>query len=173
MSLSCMVPYALSPPSLCVFTSTPLRTECQVVTLISSGWGSVSRRVRKRKLREVSIFFLLSLRVVWLVTFECSRVRVVSCVAPRLPGDIAPGDHFNCTLSADPAACICYAHMVKRTNDGAAHERSAFLEQWAAMMYCNSTTATNCHPFVLQALVLRNGVPVSEDQKCQPRPVPS
>jgi hypothetical protein len=81
-------------------------------------------------------------------------------------GDIVPGDHFNCTLGADPAVCICYAHMVKRTDDGAAHEHSVFSEQWAAIMYCNCMTMTNCHPFVLHALVLHNGVPMSEDKKC-------
>jgi hypothetical protein len=59
------------PPSPCVFTSTPLHAERRVVTLISSGWGSVSRRVRKRKLRTVGFVF----------TFSAGSEH---CLAPRL-----------------------------------------------------------------------------------------
>ena len=38
-------------------------------------------------------------------------------------------------------------------------------EQWAATAYRSRTTVTNRHPFPLRALVLRDGVPVSEDDK--------
>jgi len=80
-------------------------------------------------------------------------------------GDVAPGDHFSCTLGADPATRIRYARTAKRADDGAARERSAFSEQWAATTYRSRTTVTNRHPFALRALVLRDGVPVSEDEK--------
>lgn len=82
-------------------------------------------------------------------------------------GDVAPGDVFNCTLGVDPATRIRYARTSKRADEhgGGAGERSAFAEQWAATTYRSRTTVTNCHPFVLRALVLRDGVPVSDDEK--------
>jgi uncharacterized protein (TIGR02231 family) len=81
-------------------------------------------------------------------------------------GDVAPGDVFSCTLGADPATRIRYARTAKRADDaGAAGERSAFSEQWAATMYRSRTTVTNRHPFALRELVVRDGVPVSEDEK--------
>jgi uncharacterized protein (TIGR02231 family) len=84
----------------------------------------------------------------------------------RIVGDVAPGDVFSCTLGADPATRIRYARTAKRADDaGAAGERSAFSEQWAATMYRSRTTVTNRHPFALRELVVRDGVPVSEDEK--------
>jgi uncharacterized protein (TIGR02231 family) len=77
-------------------------------------------------------------------------------------GHIAPGDVFICMLGADPAARIRYARTSKRA-DGS--ERSAFSEQWAATMYRSRTTVTNRHPFALRELVVRDGVPVCEDEK--------
>ncbi|KAI0287205.1 hypothetical protein BC826DRAFT_917531 [Russula brevipes] len=85
-----------------------------------------------------------------------------------IPHDVAPGDVFSCTLGADPATRIRYARTSKRADDdgdGRARGRSAFSEQWAATAYRSRTTVTNRHPFPLRALVLRDGVPVSEDDK--------
>jgi uncharacterized protein (TIGR02231 family) len=85
-------------------------------------------------------------------------------------GDVAPGDVFICTLGADPATRIQYARTSKRADDDAAggtagRGRSAFSEQWAATMYRSRTTVTNRHPFALRELVVRDGVPVCEDEK--------
>jgi uncharacterized protein (TIGR02231 family) len=85
-------------------------------------------------------------------------------------GNVAPGDVFSCTLGADPATRIRYARTSKRADDDAAggaagRERSAFSEQWAATMYRSRTTVTNRHPFALRELVVRDGVPVCEDEK--------
>jgi hypothetical protein len=84
-------------------------------------------------------------------------------------GDVAPGDVFSCTLGADPATRIRYTRTSKRADEheggGASRERSAFAEQWAATTYRSRTTVTNRHPFALRALVLRDGVPVSDDDK--------
>ena len=85
-------------------------------------------------------------------------------------GDVAPGDVFSCTLGADPATRIRYARTWKRADDdtaggAAGRERSAFSEQWAAAMYRSRTTVTNRHPFALLELVVRDGVPVCEDEK--------
>ena len=77
-------------------------------------------------------------------------------------GDVAPGDEFNCMLGADPATRIRYARTSKCADGG---ERSAFSEQWAATMYRSRTTVTNHHPFALRELVVRDGVPVCEDEK--------
>ena len=85
-------------------------------------------------------------------------------------GDVAPGDVFTCTLGADPATRIRYARTSKRADDSAGgadgrRERSAFSEQWAATMYRSRTTVTNRHPFALRELVVRDGVPLCEDEK--------
>jgi len=85
-------------------------------------------------------------------------------------GDVAPGDVFSCTLGADPATRIRYARTSKRADDDASggaagRERSAFSEQWAATTYRSRTTVTNRHPFALHELVVRDGVPVCEDEK--------
>jgi len=77
-------------------------------------------------------------------------------------GDVAPGDVFNCMLGADPATRIQYARTSKRADGG---ERSAFSEQWTATMYRSRTTVTNRHPFALRALVVRDSVPVCEDEE--------
>jgi hypothetical protein len=87
------------------------------------------------RVRWVSFFYLCVLYGWLLLSVRGSGLRIVSCVAPGLPGDIVPGDHFSCMPGADPATCICYAHMVKHADDGAAHERSVFSEQWAAITY--------------------------------------
>ena len=80
-------------------------------------------------------------------------------------GEVAPGDVFSCTLGADPATRIRYSRTAKRADDsGAAGGRSAFSEQWAATTYRSRTTVTNRHPFACE-LVVRDGVPVSEDEK--------
>ncbi|KAH9962262.1 hypothetical protein BC827DRAFT_1199964 [Russula dissimulans] len=82
-----------------------------------------------------------------------------------ITADVAPADPFSCTLGPDPATRIRYSRTSKRADDGAARERSAFSEQWAATTYRSRTTVTNRHPFALPALVLRDGVPVSDDEK--------
>ena len=78
-------------------------------------------------------------------------------------GDVAPGDVFSCTLGADPATRIRYARTSKRA--AGRRERNAFSEQWAATMYRSRTTVTNRHPFVLREFVVRDSVPVCEDEK--------
>jgi uncharacterized protein (TIGR02231 family) len=79
-----------------------------------------------------------------------------------LPGDVAPGDTFHCTLGADPATRIRYTRTARRA-DVSANAPRAFSEQWASTEYVSCTTITNSHPFALRALVLRDSVPVSED----------
>jgi hypothetical protein len=81
-----------------------------------------------------------------------------------LGADVALGYELSCTLGEDRAARIRYARTVKRSTDGAARERSAFSEQWAATTYRSRTTVTNRHPFALRELVARDGAPVSEDE---------
>ena len=44
-----------------------------------------------------------------------------------------------------------------------ARERSAFSEQWAATTYRSRTTVANRHLFALRELMVRDGVPVSEE----------
>jgi uncharacterized protein (TIGR02231 family) len=79
--------------------------------------------------------------------------------------EVAPGDTFSCTLGADPATRIRYSRSSKRAEEDVGGRASAFSEQWAATTYRSCTTVTNCHPFPLRALVLRDGVPITEDDK--------
>jgi uncharacterized protein (TIGR02231 family) len=76
-----------------------------------------------------------------------------------IDGDVAPGDVFSCTLGADPATRIRYVRVAKRADD-------AGPDQWAATTYCSRMTVTNQHPFALRELVIRDGLPVSENEKC-------
>ncbi|KAI0264599.1 hypothetical protein BC834DRAFT_970557 [Gloeopeniophorella convolvens] len=75
--------------------------------------------------------------------------------------DITPGDTFDCTLGADPATRIQYSRTAKRVDP----EASAFSKQWATTTYTSSATVTNRHPFTLHALIVRDGIPVSDDDK--------
>ena len=91
----------------------------------------------------------------------------------RILADVAPADVFGCTLGADPATRIRYARTAKRAGDdggddgagGRRRERSAFAEQWAATTYRSCVTVTNRHPFALRELVVRDGLPVSDDER--------
>ena len=80
-------------------------------------------------------------------------------------GDVAPGDTFSCTLGADPATRIRYSRTSKRAEEDARTRASAFSEQWEATTYRSCTTVMNRHPFPLRTLVLRDSVPVTEDDK--------
>jgi uncharacterized protein (TIGR02231 family) len=81
-------------------------------------------------------------------------------------GDVAPGDEFSCTLGTDPGTRIYYECTTKSADDAdATRERSASSEKWAATTYRTCTTVTNRHPFALRELVVRDSVPVSEDEK--------
>ncbi|KAH9974805.1 hypothetical protein BGW80DRAFT_1559769 [Lactifluus volemus] len=102
------------------------------------------------------------------------RVQGATCGVPRgereeherLPtaiagGDIAPGDMFSCTLGADPATCIRYSRTSKRAEEDTRTRAIAFSEQWTATTYRSRTTVSNRHPFPVRALVLRDGVPMT------------
>jgi uncharacterized protein (TIGR02231 family) len=76
--------------------------------------------------------------------------------------DVAPGDVFSCTLGADPTTRIRYACASKRADNSVVRRE---LDPCAASTYRSRTTVMNCHPFALRGLVLRDNVPVSEDDK--------
>jgi hypothetical protein len=84
-------------------------------------------------------------------------------------GDVAPGDEFSCTLGTDPATRVYYECTTKSADDADAnttHGGSASSEKWSASTTFRScTTVTNRHPFALRELVVRDNVPVSEDEK--------
>ena len=80
--------------------------------------------------------------------------------------EVAPGDEFSCTLGTDPGTRIYYECTTKSADDAdATRKRSATSEKWAATTYRTCTTVTNRHPFALRELVVRDSVPVSEDEK--------
>ena len=83
-------------------------------------------------------------------------------------GDVAPGDEFSCTLGTDPATRVYYECTTKSADDADANTTrggSASSEKWSATTYRSCTTVTNRHPFALRELVVRDNVPVSEDEK--------
>lgn len=76
--------------------------------------------------------------------------------------DVAPGDVFSCALGADPATRIRYACASKRADNSVVRRE---LDPCAALAYRSRTTVMNCHPFALRGFVVRDNVPVSEDEK--------
>ena len=76
--------------------------------------------------------------------------------------DVTPGDVFSCTLGADPATRIRYACASKRADNSVVRRE---IDPCAASTYRSRTTVMNYHPFALWGLVLRDNVPVSEDEK--------
>jgi hypothetical protein len=75
--------------------------------------------------------------------------------------DIAGGNVFNCTISADHATCIHYSCTSKCADKSTAgHKCSAFLEQWATTMYHSRTTVSNHCLFALRVLILHDSISV-------------
>jgi hypothetical protein len=125
--------------------------------------------------RDGYLFYLCALYGWLLSSVQGSGLRIVSRVAPGLPGNVVLGNHFSCMPGADPATRICYARMVKRADDGATYKRSTFSEQWAATMYRSCMTVMNRHLFALHVLVLHDSVPMSKTHATlfTPPPAPS
>ncbi|KZV76705.1 hypothetical protein PENSPDRAFT_646156 [Peniophora sp. CONT] len=73
--------------------------------------------------------------------------------------DIAPGGEFTCTLGPDMGTRITYKRSSKLEKDTA----SRFSEQYATTTYTALTTINNTHPFALTKLVVRDGLPISDD----------
>ena len=74
--------------------------------------------------------------------------------------DIAPGGEFTCTLGPDTGTRITY----KRTSKLEKGAAGRFSEQFATAAYTAVTTIDNTHPFKLDKLVVRDGLPVSDDE---------
>lgn len=78
---------------------------------------------------------------------------------------------FSCTLCTDPAPRNHYECIMKSVDDAdeyataATRGRSASSLKWATTMHRSCMTVTNGHPFALHDLVVRDGAPVSEDEK--------
>ena len=109
VTISCMVCEALSPPSLCVFTSTPLHTECRVVTLISSGWGSVSCRVRRRKIAHGGFRFRLCQVRVLSLCFSQAQVPCPALACHHSPSVLVPNAIWPHTWMKQPKRTMMHA----------------------------------------------------------------
>ncbi|VDC07398.1 unnamed protein product [Peniophora sp. CBMAI 1063] len=73
--------------------------------------------------------------------------------------DIAPGGEFTCTLGPDMGTRVSY----KRTSKLEKEAASRFAEQFSTTAYTALTTVTNTHPFALGKLIVRDGLPISDD----------
>jgi uncharacterized protein (TIGR02231 family) len=76
--------------------------------------------------------------------------------------DVAPGDVFSCSLGADMATCVRYACASRRADNSVVGREQ---DPCAATTYRGRTTVKNHHSFALRGLVLRDSVPVSEDER--------
>ncbi|THH11349.1 hypothetical protein EW146_g8074 [Bondarzewia mesenterica] len=75
--------------------------------------------------------------------------------------DIAPGDTFDCTLGPDSSTRITYTRQSKLTTAQA----SAFTEQFNTTTYTSRVTVHNQHNFALGTFIIRDALPVSDDEK--------
>ncbi|KZV72708.1 hypothetical protein PENSPDRAFT_603927 [Peniophora sp. CONT] len=76
--------------------------------------------------------------------------------------DIAPGGEFTCTLGPDLGTRVTYNRTSKLETDA---QTSRFSEQYATTTCSASTSVTNTHPFALAALIVRDSLPISDDEK--------
>ncbi|KZV76704.1 hypothetical protein PENSPDRAFT_747578 [Peniophora sp. CONT] len=82
-----------------------------------------------------------------------------SLVSKTSVKDIGPGGEFTCALGPDMSTRITYKRTSKLEKDKA----SRFSEQYATTTYTALTTINNTHPFALTKLVVRDGLPTSDD----------
>ncbi|KAI0319141.1 hypothetical protein OF83DRAFT_1163099 [Amylostereum chailletii] len=75
--------------------------------------------------------------------------------------DIAPGDAFDCTLGPDASTRIIYSRSSKLDTAPA----TAFSEQFNTTTYTSLTTVHNRHAFALSTLIIRDTLPISEDEQ--------
>ncbi|KAI0064999.1 hypothetical protein BV25DRAFT_1914144 [Artomyces pyxidatus] len=75
--------------------------------------------------------------------------------------DITPGDTFKCTLGTDSATRIRYS----RTSAVVAEPISAFSEQFSTTTFTSRVVILNRHAFDLSTLIVRDALPVSDDEK--------
>ncbi|KAI0042807.1 hypothetical protein FA95DRAFT_1563923 [Auriscalpium vulgare] len=78
-----------------------------------------------------------------------------------IKNDITAGDAFECTLGADPDTRIRYSRTANVTS---APDRP-FSEQLSTTTYTSRATIHNRHAFDLPTLIVRDALPVSDDDK--------
>ncbi|VDB88402.1 unnamed protein product [Peniophora sp. CBMAI 1063] len=76
--------------------------------------------------------------------------------------NIAPGGDFTCTLGPDMGTRVTYNRVSKLETDAQA---SRFSEQYSTTACSASTTIVNTHPFALTTFVVRDSLPISDDEK--------
>ncbi|VDB88403.1 unnamed protein product [Peniophora sp. CBMAI 1063] len=76
--------------------------------------------------------------------------------------NIAPGGDFTCTLGPDMGTRVTYNRVSKLETDAQA---SRFSEQYSTTACSASTTIVNTHPFALATFVVRDSLPISDDEK--------
>ncbi|KAI0320019.1 hypothetical protein OF83DRAFT_1162652 [Amylostereum chailletii] len=75
--------------------------------------------------------------------------------------DITPGDAFDCTLGPDAGTRIKYTRVSTLEHAPA----STFTERFNTTTYTNRTVIHNGHGFALDTLLVRDSVPLSDDEK--------
>ena len=76
--------------------------------------------------------------------------------------DIAPGGNFTCTLGPDLGTRVAYSRTSKLETDA---QTSRFAEQYTTTAFSASSIVTNTHPFALATLIVRDSLPISDDEK--------
>ncbi|VDB88846.1 unnamed protein product [Peniophora sp. CBMAI 1063] len=76
--------------------------------------------------------------------------------------NIAPGGDFTCTLGPDMGTRVTYNRVSKLETDVQA---SRFSERYSTTACSASTTIVNTHPFALATFVVRDSLPISDDEK--------
>ncbi|THH08575.1 hypothetical protein EW146_g8944 [Bondarzewia mesenterica] len=74
--------------------------------------------------------------------------------------DITPGDTFECTLGPDSSTRITHTRQSKLVEAKA----SAFVEQFNTTTYTSRMTIHNRHAFALDNFILRDALPISDDE---------
>ncbi|KAF8193372.1 hypothetical protein BJ912DRAFT_960894 [Pholiota molesta] len=81
--------------------------------------------------------------------------------ATLIPNDINPGETFECFLGNDISTKVTYVRSSKITRP----EASAFSEGTVIATYTTKITIQNKHPYDLPALIVRDRMPTSDDQR--------
>lgn len=88
------------------------------------------------------------------------RIRLILLTEQMLyVQDINPSDTFDCTLGADSSTRISYSRTFKTVRNDA----GAFAEVSKVTTYTNSTTIHNKHRFALSEVIIRDIIPLSDN----------
>ncbi|KAI0065022.1 hypothetical protein BV25DRAFT_1799628 [Artomyces pyxidatus] len=171
------VPAAISEPPAAIVKETPLAVAFSVEGESSVPSDGVAHQVSVAKLPFEANIVRVAVPKAKAVAYLQAKVKNTSefrlmpgtvsvfvddsYVSKTYIQDILPGDAFTCTLGADPDTRIRYTRTAKVSTAPA----SAFSEQFSTTTYTSRVTVQNKHTFALDTLIVRDALPVSDDDK--------